>query len=154
MTQYIDDNYILTKAKIEAVLTGNITSHHHNQYLTAVTKELVEAVLTGTIHTHTHDVEDILNAVSVQDLTDHANNNTHLTEAQRTFLNNLMAGGGLTPAQIAVLNTMSVNVDGDLVVDTNLIVNGAITAYNLGDPGSINYDMLTDWVDYEASMTD
>ena len=68
------NDYVLTKAAVEAVLTGNITTHTHNQYLTehqslanyytkteadgkyltAITKSMVEAVLTGNITTHTH----------------------------------------------------------------------------------------------------
>ena len=65
----------ITKAMVEAVLTGNITSHTHSQYLTAhqsltgyatqswveaknylqgITKAMVEAVLTGNITSHTH----------------------------------------------------------------------------------------------------
>jgi hypothetical protein len=54
----------LTKEQIEAILIGNIESHTHNQYLTAITKAMVEAVLTGTIITHTHPVESIIGAVS------------------------------------------------------------------------------------------
>ena len=69
------NDYVLTKAAVEAVLTGNITTHTHNQYLTehqslanyytkteadgkyltAITKSMVEAVLTGNITTHTHN---------------------------------------------------------------------------------------------------
>ena len=69
------NDYVLTKAAVEAVLTGNITSHTHSQYLTehqslanyytktesdgkyltAITKSMVEAVLTGNITTHTHN---------------------------------------------------------------------------------------------------
>ena len=68
------NDYVLTKAAVEAVLTGNITTHTHNQYLTehqslanyytktesdgkyltAINKSMVEAVLTGNITTHTH----------------------------------------------------------------------------------------------------
>ena len=68
------NDYVLTKAAVEAVLTGNITTHTHNQYLTehqslanyytktesdgkyltAITKSMVEAVLTGNITSHTH----------------------------------------------------------------------------------------------------
>ena len=69
------NDYVLTKAAVEAVLTGNITTHTHNQYLTehqslanyytkteadgkyltAINKSMVEAVLTGNITTHTHN---------------------------------------------------------------------------------------------------
>ena len=68
------NDYVLTKAAVEAVLTGNITTHTHNQYLTehqslanyytktesdgkyltAINKSMVEAVLTGNITSHTH----------------------------------------------------------------------------------------------------
>lgn len=44
----------ISKAMIEAVLTGNITSHYHSQYLTGISKAMVEAVLTGNITSHTH----------------------------------------------------------------------------------------------------
>lgn len=44
----------LTKEAIEAVLTGEISSHSH-----ALTKEVVEAVLTGEITSHTHAAGDI-----------------------------------------------------------------------------------------------
>nr|WP_321523335.1 hypothetical protein [uncultured Macellibacteroides sp.] len=56
-TWIIDTNTYLTsitKAMVEAVLTGNIATHTHSQYLTAITKAMVEAVLTGSITTHTH----------------------------------------------------------------------------------------------------
>lgn len=43
---------IVTKAAIEAVLTGTITSHTHDYMVN--TKAAVEAVLTGAITTHTH----------------------------------------------------------------------------------------------------
>ena len=77
------DGYIngITKTMVEAVLTGNISSHTHNQYLTGITKQdvldaleytpydaanpngyitgitktMVEDVLTGNIASHTHD---------------------------------------------------------------------------------------------------
>jgi hypothetical protein len=39
----------MSKAEIEAVLTGEISSHSH-----ALTKSAIEAVLTGKITTHTH----------------------------------------------------------------------------------------------------
>lgn len=57
-TWVIDTNTYLTaitKAMVEAVLTGNITSHTHSQYLTAITKAMVEAVLTGIITSHQHN---------------------------------------------------------------------------------------------------
>lgn len=44
----------LTKQMVEAVLTGNITTHTHSQYLTEITKSMVEAVMTGNITSHTH----------------------------------------------------------------------------------------------------
>jgi diphthamide synthase (EF-2-diphthine--ammonia ligase) len=44
----------ITKAMVEAVLTGAITSHTHAAYLTSITKAMVEAVLTGAITSHTH----------------------------------------------------------------------------------------------------
>lgn len=44
----------LTKEAIEAVLTGEISSHSH-----ALAKEVVEAVLTGEITSHTHAAGDI-----------------------------------------------------------------------------------------------
>ena len=44
----------ITKLMVEAVLTGNISSHTHAAYLTAINKAMVEAVLTGDISTHTH----------------------------------------------------------------------------------------------------
>jgi hypothetical protein len=47
--------YTLTKAAVESVLTGNITSHTHSSYLTAITKAMVEGVLTGTITSHNHN---------------------------------------------------------------------------------------------------
>lgn len=56
-TWVIDTNTYLTsitKAMVEAVLTGSISTHSHSQYLTAITKAMVEAVLTGSITTHTH----------------------------------------------------------------------------------------------------
>lgn len=46
---------LITKAMVEAVLTGNISTHIHSIYLTAITKAMVEAVLTGVITSHTHD---------------------------------------------------------------------------------------------------
>jgi hypothetical protein len=55
----VDDmTYTLTKAAVEAVLTGNITSHTHDQYLTAITKAMIESVLTGTITTHGHNYDN------------------------------------------------------------------------------------------------
>ena len=45
----------ITKVMVEAVLTGNITTHQHDQYLQSITKAMVEDVLTGNITTHTHD---------------------------------------------------------------------------------------------------
>ena len=49
-------NYItgITKADVEKVLIGNITSHTHN-YLSSITKAQVEAVLTGNISSHVHN---------------------------------------------------------------------------------------------------
>ena len=44
---------------VEAVLTGNITTHTHSQYLTAITKAMVEAVLTGNIASHTHNYQPL-----------------------------------------------------------------------------------------------
>lgn len=44
----------LTKEAIEAVLTGEISSHSH-----ALAKEVIEAVLTGEITSHTHAAGDI-----------------------------------------------------------------------------------------------
>lgn len=60
----------ITKAMVEAVLIGDITSHSHSiyslathnhdgTYLTAITKAMVEAVLTGAITSHTHAYEPI-----------------------------------------------------------------------------------------------
>lgn len=57
-TWVIDTNTYLTsitKAMVEAVLTGNISTHSHSQYLTAITKTMVEAVLTGIITSHQHN---------------------------------------------------------------------------------------------------
>lgn len=45
---------VITKASVEAVLTGELTSHTHAQSETVITKTAVEAVLTGVITTHTH----------------------------------------------------------------------------------------------------
>ena len=83
--KYVDDtiassSYVLTKAKVEAVLTGTITSHTHATATTGalglvkiganisvaagvisthapyvITKAAVEGVLTGTITTHAHN---------------------------------------------------------------------------------------------------
>lgn len=47
----------ITKSMVEAVLTGDISSHTHSSYLTAITKAMIEAVLTGTITSHDHDGE-------------------------------------------------------------------------------------------------
>ena len=41
----------MSKAEIESVLTGEISSHSH-----ALTKSAIEAVLTGSITSHTHPV--------------------------------------------------------------------------------------------------
>ena len=44
----------ITKAMVEAVLIGDISSHTHSSYLTAITKAMIEAQLTGAITSHTH----------------------------------------------------------------------------------------------------
>ncbi|WP_297095618.1 hypothetical protein [uncultured Draconibacterium sp.] len=47
----------ITKAMVEAVLTGTISSHDHSgAYLESITKAMIEAVLTGVISTHSHTV--------------------------------------------------------------------------------------------------
>ena len=45
----------ITNGMVEAVLTGNVTTHTHSQYLTSITKTMVENVLTGIITSHQHD---------------------------------------------------------------------------------------------------
>lgn len=51
----------ITKAMVEGVLIGTITSHNHDgAYLTGITKAMVESVLTGAITTHTHSYEPII----------------------------------------------------------------------------------------------
>ena len=68
----------ITKAMVEAVLTGDITSHSHSiyslaahnhdgTYLTAITKAMVEAVLTGNITTHTHSLYPLRGQLSNSD---------------------------------------------------------------------------------------
>jgi hypothetical protein len=147
------NEYTLTKEAVEAVLTGNITSHTHSQYLTNITKAMVESVLTGVIYTHQHDISSITNGVSQSDLTNHASDSSHLTSEQLIFLNNLITtGGGLTTDQIEILNLLSVS-SGDLVISSDLIVEGSITAYDLGNPNIVNYDMLDNWLDYLPTMT-
>lgn len=47
-------SHALTKAMVEAVLTGLITSHNHGTFLTEITKAMVESVLTGPISSHSH----------------------------------------------------------------------------------------------------
>lgn len=153
LLNYITSGYVLTKEAVEAVLTGNITSHTHSQYLTAITKQMVESVLTGTITSHNHNVSNIIGAVSQTDLSIHAADSTHLTLEQLTFLNNLMITGGLTSEQVEILDLLSTDVDNNLIVSTNLIVEGSITAYSIGDPSIINYDMLNNWIDYSPTMT-
>jgi len=49
----------ITKAMVEAVLTGDISSHTHSAYLTAITKAMVEGVLTGAISSHTHSYQPV-----------------------------------------------------------------------------------------------
>ena len=147
----------LTKEDIENVLTGPITSHTHPQYLTAITKTMVEAVLIGMISSHSHDVSKIQNAVSQSDLATHASNDTHLTTEQKNLLNNLLLNGynnTLTPEQEAVLNLLHVDGNNDMVVETNLIVEGAVTAFDFGPSSVVNYQMLTDWGLYNPTMTD
>lgn len=147
-------SYSLTKEAIEAVLTGNILSHTHDQYLTAITKQMVEAVLTGEISSHTHDVTSITNAVSTTDLTNHALDPSHLTIEQQTILGDLILGNGLlTPEQEAILALVTL-VDGDIHIATDVVVEGNVTAFNIGGSAPINYEMLTDWGDYDVGMTD
>jgi len=55
-----------------------------------------------------------------------------------------MAGElGLTQEQIDILNLFNINQDGDLEISTNLVVEGNITAYGVGEGTLINYEMLT-----------
>jgi hypothetical protein len=62
---HADAGYLtaITKAMVEAVLTGQISSHTHN-YLTAITKAMVEAVLTGEVTSHTHPLYSLLLAAN------------------------------------------------------------------------------------------
>ena len=53
---------------VEAVLTGNITTHTHSQYLTAITKTMVENVLTGNITTHSHSQYLLASAYTAADV--------------------------------------------------------------------------------------
>jgi hypothetical protein len=64
-----------------------------------------------------------------------------------------MESGILTPGNLAILDLLSINEDGDLVVGTDLIVEGSITAYSLGDPSIVNYNMLDDSTEYSGAMT-
>lgn len=53
LIDYLIAGGYISKAEIEAALTGNITSHEHPE---KTSKEGVEAVLTGVIDTHEHTV--------------------------------------------------------------------------------------------------
>lgn len=53
LIDYLIAGGYISKAEIEAALTGNITSHEHPE---KTTKDGVEAVLTGVIDTHEHTV--------------------------------------------------------------------------------------------------
>ena len=64
----------ITKAAIEAVLTGDITTHTHSQY--NLTKAKIESLLTGTITSHTHN--DFAPIVTVS-----ASKTLALTDAQK-----------------------------------------------------------------------
>ena len=145
--------FTLTKEAIEAVLTGEITSHTH-PYLSAITKAMVEAVLTGIISSHGHDVSVIENAVSDADLAAHAADWTHLTLEQYNALNLLIEEGLLTQSQRDVLELWHVDINGNLVAETNVIVEGTVAAYDFGPSTLVNYDMLTDWGQYTPAMTD
>ena len=57
----------ITKALVEGVLTGNITSHSH-----ALTKAMIEAQLTGLITTHTHNYQPTETGKGLMTLTDQA----------------------------------------------------------------------------------
>ena len=106
------NDYVLTKAAVEAVLTGNITTHTHNQYLTehqslanyytkaeadgkyltAITKSMVEAVLTGNITSHTHSQyltqhQSLANYVTL--------NTTQTISGAKTFSDTVVVQGGV-----------------------------------------------------------
>ena len=111
MSAHFND-YVLTKAAVEAVLTGNITSHTHSQYLTehqslanyytktesdgkyltAINKSMVEAVLTGNITSHTHSQyltqhQSLANYVTL--------NTTQTISGAKTFSNTVVVQGGV-----------------------------------------------------------
>jgi diphthamide synthase (EF-2-diphthine--ammonia ligase) len=100
----------ITKAAIEAVLTGDITSHSHKQYITAITKAMVEAVLTGNIssHTHTQYLTAVTKAAVEAVLTGNITSHTHsqyLTSHQDISGKLDKTGGTMTGALTAQNNT-------------------------------------------------
>lgn len=86
-TWVIDTNTYLTsitKSMVEAVLTGNITTHTHSQYLTAITKTMVEAVLTGVITSHQHNYMPISGGNFTNPITILGNTVWHAGNANKT----------------------------------------------------------------------
>ena len=73
----------ITKAMVEAVLTGAITTHTHSQYLTGITKLMVEAVLTGDITSHSH---------SIYSLAAHNHDGTYLTAITKAMVEAVLTG--------------------------------------------------------------
>ena len=85
----------VTKAAVEAVLTGDISTHTHAAYLTAITKAMVEAVLTGTISSHSHPGGSVTKAAVEAVLTGDISTHTHaayLTAITKAMVEAVLTG--------------------------------------------------------------
>ena len=133
----------------------NTTLSTSNSALTTLINSIVSSQISSLVtNITTIDVSNVTGAVSQTTFNTYVNSGSLMTTAEKTFLDGLMTGSYfLTTAQKNVLNDLSIDSSGNLVVGGNLIVTGTVTATNIGGSTS-NYNMLTSWADYTSAKTD